>query len=959
MSDSSALTATYRLQFNSKFRFSDAIVLVDYLSKLGISDIYASPIQTSRKGSAHGYDVTDPTQINPEIGSIQDFEHLQDELLKRQMRLVLDIVPNHMAASSENRWWMDVLENGYESSFASYFDIDWHPASRILEGRVLLPVLGRPFGEVLDRGEIRLSFENGKFFIRYFDSSYPVAPSSYHRLLRHRIDSLKDLLSENSPAYQEYSGIIAGLLSFAERTRIGTETESERRVRWDSICERLQHLVASNPEIAKFIEENVADFNGKPGDPASLCLLEQLLSEQKYRLAYWLDPNQPINYRRFFAISDLVGIRVEDAHVFAATHDQILRLTARNAIRGVRVDHIDGLRDPVGYLNRLSERLLEQSPESGPPYVLVEKILSQDESLPDDWQVSGTTGYEYLNAANGLFVSPAGASELAKGYSEFIGKEINFADVIYEKKKLVMNNLLRVEMLSLGRQLSDLAARDRYARNLPRVELLDVLIEVTACFPVYRTYIRSLEVSESSKIDIDRALDQARARRPELSEKCFSFLRDVLTLANPPHVRSDQREERLNFVMRWQQFTGPIVAKGIEDTALYVYYPLLSLNEVGGNLEPSALPSADRFFEFIRERQRRWPDTLNASSTHDTKRSEDLRARLNVLSEIPDQWLSQLAEWSKENAPKKTDVNGQDAPNANEEYLIYQTLLGIWPHDQSELPSIHTRLQAYVLKAIREAKIHTRWAEPNQAYEGAVSVFIDRIFDEQDHSKFLCSVAHFAEKIAFAGMLNALGQTLLKIACPGVPDFYQGSELWDFHLVDPDNRSPIDFSIRIHALEDLTNRASANPAAIASELLATWPDGRLKMYIIWKALSYRNGHAALFRDGAFVPLEVRGQQSAHVMAFLRRRGKDQAIAIVPRLAMNIPPNSDDSARADFWRETNIILPPDSPASWRDIFTTSTTEAKVEASTQSLPLADALKHFPIALLGANTAPSKPA
>ena len=953
MSDASALTATYRLQFNSKFRFSDAIILVDYLSKLGISDIYASPIQTSRKGSTHGYDVTDPNQINPEIGSVQDFEYLQDELIKRQMRLILDIVPNHMAASSENRWWMDVLENGYESSFASYFDIDWHPASRILEGRVLLPVLGRPFGEVLDRGDIRLSFESGKFFIHYFDSTFPVTPSSYHRLLRHRIEGLKDLLSESSSAYQEYSGIVAGLLSFAERTRIGSETDSERRVRWESICERLQRLVAGNAEIAKFIDENIADFNGRPGDPASLCLLEQLLSEQKYRLAYWLDPNQPINYRRFFAISDLVGIRVEDAHVFAATHDQILRLTARNAIRGVRVDHIDGLRDPVGYLNRLSERLLEQSPESGAPYVLVEKILSKDESLPADWQVSGTTGYEYLNIANGLFVFPPGASKLAKGYADFIGKEMNFADVIYEKKKLVMNSLLRVEMLSLGRQLADLAARDRYARNLPRPELMDVLVEATACFPVYRTYIRSLEVSESSKVVIESAIDVARARRPELNEACFAFVRDVLTLSNPPHVRSDQREERLSFVMRWQQFTGPIVAKGIEDTALYVYYPLLSLNEVGGNLEPSRIASRDEFFEFIRERQRRWPDTLNASSTHDTKRSEDVRARLNVLSEIPDEWLSKLAEWSKENASEKKLVDGRDVPDANEEYLIYQTLLGLWPRDESDLPSICARLQEYVVKAIREAKINTRWAEPNQAHEGAISKFIERILDSQNHPKFLCSVARFQEQIGYAGMINTLGQTLLKIACPGVPDFYQGSELWDFHLVDPDNRNPIDFSVRIKALQDLVNATSANPTNIAGELLAAWPDGRLKMYLIWKALGYRHNHPALFREGEFIPLEVVGPKSEHVIAFLRRQGKDQVIAIIPRWVAKIQANFDASATADFWKGTNLLLPRGSPISWREVFTTSATRAKSDGGKQWLAVGDSLKNFPIALLAANS------
>jgi (1->4)-alpha-D-glucan 1-alpha-D-glucosylmutase len=516
-----------------------------------------------------------------------------------------------------------------------------------------------------------------------------------------------------------------------------------------------------------------------------------------------------------------------------------------------------------------------------------------------------------------------------------------------------MNNLLRVEMLSLGRQLADLAARDRYARNLPRPELLDVLVEATACFPVYRTYIRSLEVSESSKIVIERAIDEAHKRRPELNEACFDFLRDVLTLSNPPHVRSDQREERLNFVMRWQQFTGPIVAKGIEDTALYVYYPLLSLNEVGGNLEPSRIASREDFFEFIRERQRRWPNTLNASSTHDTKHSEDLRARLNVLSEIPDEWLSKLGEWSRENASEKKLVDGRDVPDANEEYLIYQTLLGLWPRDESDLPSICARLQSYIIKAIREAKIHTRWAEPNQAHEGAVSGFIERILDRQNHTKFLCSIAHFQERIGYAGMINALGETLLKIACPGVPDFYQGSEFWDIHLVDPDNRNPIDFPIRIQALQDLMDRAAENPAAIGSELLAAWPDGRLKMYVIWRTLGYRRQHSMLFTEGEFIPLEVVGQQSEHVIAFLRRQGKDQVIAILPRWMAKTSASSGAAATTDFWRGTNLLLPEGSPISWSDVFTASSTEAKGEAGKQWIAAGDLLKDFPIALLAANS------
>jgi (1->4)-alpha-D-glucan 1-alpha-D-glucosylmutase len=948
MSDSLYPTATYRLQFNSSFRLSDATALIDYLATLGITDIYASPILTSRKGSQHGYDVTDPTQIDPDIGSAQEFAQLQTDLLKRGMRFILDIVPNHMAASSENRWWMDVLEHGHESRFASYFDIDWHPPSRTLDGKVLLPVLGRPFAEVIDSGELRLVFQGGKFFVRYFETTFPLAPSSYHRLLTHRIDELKNSLPEDSPAYQEYLGIVAGLSSSSESTRMVSETDAERRIRPEAIRERLQAL-AGNAEIAKFIEKNVADLNGNSSDPASLCLLEHLLREQNFRLAYWLDPNEGINYRRFFAISDLVGVRAEDPVVFEATHDHILRLTGAGAIRGFRVDHIDGLRDPVGYLNRLQEHLVgSQSLEMGPPYVLVEKILSQGESLPDDWPVAGTTGYEYLNLANGLFVYPPGAQKVNRAYFKFLGKEMKFADVTYEKKKLVMNTLLRVEMQSLGRQLADLAAGDRYARNLLREELMDVLIEVTACLSVYRTYVRNLEVPASSKRVMEGAIDEARVRRPRLNPACFAFLHDVLTLSNPPHILSDQREERLAFVMRWQQFTGPIVAKGVEDTALYVYYPLLSLNEVGGNPEPSSVGSREDFFEFMGKRQQRWPDTLNATSTHDTKRSEDLRARLNVLSEIPDEWESKIAEWSQENQPQRQIADGRTVPDANEEYLIYQTLLGLWPADLHELPAVCERLQIYVVKAIREAMVHTRWTEPNVAHETAICNFVERILLRQDNQAFLCNMARFHEKVAYAGMINGLGQTLLKIACPGVPDFYQGSELWDYHLVDPDNRYPVDFRTRNQTLKGLMDSAVANPTGIGSELLSDWPDGRIKLYVIWKALGYRRLHSSLFREGEFLPLEVVGDRSQQVISFMRRKGNDQAIAVIPRWAMNVPAGSDESARADFWRGTNLLLPRESPKAWHNVFTTSMAEARVDQGKQWLAVGELLENFPVGL-----------
>jgi (1->4)-alpha-D-glucan 1-alpha-D-glucosylmutase len=812
----------------------------------------------------------------------------------------------------------------------------------------LLPVLGRPFGESLDRGELRLILENGKVFIQYFDSIFPLMPRSYRRLLKHRLDELKVKLSEDSSAFQEYSGILAALSPLSESTR--SNAEAERRVRLDAVRDRLQRLVAENSDVAAFIDGNIAEFNGRPGDAASLCPLEHLLGEQNFRLAYWQDPNEGINYRRFFAISELVGIRVEDPLVFNATHDEIFHLCAKGVIRGLRVDHIDGLRDPVGYVNKLRERLVASQPaESGRSYVWVEKILSRDESLPEDWSVSGTTGYEYLNAANDLFVCPSGARKLEKIYSEFISKEVNFDDVMYDKKKLVMNTLLRVEMRSLGRQLANLAAHDRYARDILRPELTDALIEVAACLPVYRTYIRNLDAPDSAKRMIERAIDEASLRRPQLSRASFAFLRDVLTLSNPPHILPDQREERLAFVMRWQQFTGPIVAKGIEDTALYVYYPLLSLNEVGGDPEPSKILALEGFVEFIRERQRRWPDSLNATSTHDTKLSEDVRARLNVLSETPEEWAKEIAGWSKENEVHKQSVDGRRVPDANEEYLIYQALVGMWPADRSNLTSISERLQAYTIKAIREAMVHTRWTEPNAAHEQAVRSFIQGILTPGDHSPFLCSVASFLHKVARAGMINSLSQTLLKIACPGVPDFYQGSELWNRQLVDPDNRGPVDYQPRTKALQTFVDSAYFGTAAIASDLLTKWPDGRVKQFMIWKALGCRREHPALFREGEFIPLEAVGDRSNHVVSFLRRRGKEYAVAVIPRWVANISPRADTALDRGSWKGTDLQLPPATPNSWRNVFTAKTVESRLDCGNPVIPVGDLFMDFPVTLL----------
>jgi (1->4)-alpha-D-glucan 1-alpha-D-glucosylmutase len=528
-------------------------------------------------------------------------------------------------------------------------------------------------------------------------------------------------------------------------------------------------------------------------------------------------------------------------------------------------------------------------------------------------------------------------------------KEMNFADVMYEKKKLVMNTLLRVEMRSLGRQLAELAAQDRYARSLLRPELMDTLIEVTACFPVYRTYIRNLEVPDSAKQLIECAIEDAKTRRPHLSRACFDFLRDVLTVANPPQILSDQREDRLAFVMRWQQFTGPIVAKGLEDTALYVYYPLLSLNEVGGSPEPSKVVTWDRFVQFIHDRQQRSPDSLNASSTHDTKLSEDVHARLNALSEIPDKWATHISKWSKENEPQKRVVDGRSVPDANEEYLIYQVLIGLWPSDRSELPSISERLQGYAIKATREAMVHTRWTEPNTAHEDALCGFIQRILSTQDNSAFLCSVSRFLERVAYAGMVNSLGQTLLKITCPGVPDFYQGSELWNRRVVDLDNRQPVDFRVRTESLQHLIDGENGTNPTLVNDLLMNWPDGRIKLYVIWKALGYRRHHPALFREGEFHPLHVIGERSHHVISFLREYGKERAIVAVPRWLARISRRLEESATPTFWNGNRLQLPASFSGSWRNIFTGSVLGVDADSDNPSLQVGNIWKHFPVALL----------
>ncbi|HEY2462337.1 MAG TPA: malto-oligosyltrehalose synthase [Candidatus Acidoferrum sp.] len=966
-----SISSEYRLQFSKDFTFSQATQLLGYFSELGITHILASPIFSSRAGSTHGYDVTDPTRLNPELGTEADFETFHQALRQRGMGLMLDIVPNHMSASTENSWWMDVLENGPDSAYASYFDIDWHPPSRSLDNRILLPILGRPFGEALDHKELDLTYLDGRIFVQYFDTLLPLAPKTYGKVLSHRIDQIKQSVGELSPAYQEYVGVAAAASALAANDTLNPIAVGDVRSRFQSVKDRLQSLVSREPAINHFFLDTLRDISGIEGHPSSFSFLETLLDQQFYVLAYWQNVNEEINYRRFFTITDLVGVRVENPLVFDATHALVNRLIERDILAGLRIDHIDGLFDPLAYLHRLNESIAKRPPSARQSiHIFVEKILAKEEPLPSDWPVAGTTGYDFLNALNRFFVHPGGGRRMRQIYLAFLRKDIDYNDEIQRKKKLVMATILGVEMRSLGNQLAVLARQDRYARDLSRIELTRVLIDITASLSVYRSYIRNLEVAPDHRKLIEHAVAEAQARQPRMNPSALDFVRDVLLLNNRPHLLPEQREARLSFVMRWQQFTGPIVAKAFEDTFLYIYNPLISLNEVGGDARPSTAALSD-FSAFIQQRQKHWPQAINATTTHDTKRSEDVRARINVLSEIPDEWQTHLNRWTKANAPRLTTINGQSVPDRNEETFIYQTLFGMWPLDLNDRPTAVQRLQAYAVKATREAMVHTRWTKPNIAHEEALSNFIAAILTSGTDNSFLQDFCAFQKRIAYFGMLNGLSQTLLKIFCPGIPGFYQGSELWDLRLVDPDNRQPVDFQKRSAMLASI--RQHGDPSiSIAQDLTKNWHDGRIKLYLIWVALNFRKTHTDLSTQGNFILLPARGRRAENVAAFLRHHNNEWCIAAVPRWLANAsqfpqerrenPRQSTTQLRdahqpdqSKFWETTEIRLPDNIPNTWHNVLAGEQITATKTKSHRYLPVSTLLSNFPVALLSA-TAPS---
>jgi len=937
--------ATYRLQFNRRFRFQDAQTLVPYLHQLGISDLYASPIFKARLGSPHGYDVTDPAQLNPELSTEAEFEALVQKLKRYKMGLLLDIVPNHMAISPENPWWMDFLENGLCSPYAAFFDIDWSPA---LESRVLLPILDSPYRKALEDQELTLALEGTGLFVRYHDYRWPLDVKTYHLVLSHRPEALEATLGTSHPHFQQLKQLITAMQGLPAITTLELRKSGEHYQERQVAKKTFLRMVDSSPEVKAFLLENIALFNGRAGEPESFKLLAQLLKQQVYQLAFWKQAGERINYRRFFDINHLIGIRVEELEVFEATHALLLRLVAGGKVTGLRVDHIDGLRDPLQYLSWLLHSIVPEVKRTAQApgfYIIVEKVLAGDEILPPEWPVSGTTGYDFLNTVNGLFVDSREAQALNQIYHRFTGSTTGFDDVAYEKKRQVISDLFLGEMRTLERYLAHLAQQSRQALCPSAEELTEALSEVTACLPVYRTYIRALEISPRDRLYLEQAIHEAQRRSPNLKAAGLDFVKRVLLLDFPTTFTSEQKKAWLCFVLRWQQLTGAVMAKGFEDTALYAYNRLVSLNEVGGNPGSRWLSIGD-YHRHSLSRLKQSPYTLNATTTHDTKRSEDVRARINVLSEIPAEWERRLVCWSRWNQPKKQRVNGLFVPEPNMEILLYQTLVGAWPLTEEEVPEFKERVKAYMVKATREAKVFTSWLCPNKEYETAVIDFVESILGASGAKDFLCDIINFQKQVAYYGALNSLAQVLLKITSPGIPDFYQGAELWDLSLVDPDNRRPVNFERRIQLLADLVKREE-QAQHLVPELLDSWQDGRIKLYVTYKALNRRQYHRAVFLEGEYIPLQVRGQKQEHVCAFARRLGETWVVIAVPRLLTGLIDRFTPPLGRGVWGDDSLLFPEGAPERWHHLFTGET--ITVSSAKKSAPLWQVFETFPVAWL----------
>ncbi len=950
-------SATYRLQFNKSFTFQDAAGLVDYLDELGITDIYASPFLMARPGSVHGYDVTDHSRFNPEIGDEASFSELSAALRSHKMGLIADVVPNHMCITHpSNVWWWDVLENGPSSPFARYFDIDWHPPKEELVNKVLLPTLGDQYGRVLENQEIQIVYGDGQFHASVYQTPLPLAPRTWTMLLEPAAARLREKLGPENEHVAEMESIVTALGHLAGPTETDDAKVRERQREKEIVKRRLTALLDASPEAAASINASLAEINGRRGEPRSFDRLERLLESEPYRLSFWRVAMDEINYRRFFDVNDLAAIRVEDPEVFSAVHALIFDLVRRGDIRGLRVDHPDGLFEPEKYFRFLQDGCKAGSAETF--YVVAEKILTANEPLRTEWAVEGTTGYGFLNLVNGLFVDRTKDKAFQQLYRRFTGWATAFDDLVCDSKRLILQVAMSSELNVLARRLDQISEQHRWSRDFTLESLRDGLREVLAAFPVYRTYVArgQTEVDPQDRRQVNIAIRQAKLRNPAISESVFDFIQNVLLLEHPSGVDDAQRAERQMFAMRFQQLSSPVMAKGVEDTAFYRYYPLASLNEVGG--DPSHFgTSLNAFHRRNLIRQQLWPNSMSASSTHDTKRGEDVRARINVLSEAPGEWYRAIRRWRELNRPAKTRVAERHAPDANEEYLLYQTLVGTWPlypMNPGEHKVYIQRIDAYMQKALHEAKVHTSWVNPNSEYEQAVSKFVERVLDPVPGNIFLQELRQFQAPVANAGMWNSIAHLVLKIASPGVPDFYQGNDLWAFDLVDPDNRRAVNYEVRGQMLRNLGDQAARDRAALVDRLRENPCDGGIKLYVTSEALRFRRDHRDLFAQGSYTALTAEGSRARHIVAFSRSVPNQNMVAVAGRFFLKLC-NSHSKPIGDVWGNTAVALPRKTAhRNFRDIFTGETLIAEDRDGAPFLPVNKLFARCPVALLVAESA-----
>ena len=946
--------ATYRVQLNAGFTFNDLTAIVPYLASLGISHVYCSPYFRARAGSAHGYDVVDHNSFNREIGTREEFDQFIAQLRAHGMGHILDIVPNHVGVmGSDNAWWMDVLENGQASIYADYFDIDWNPVNAALADKVLMPVLADPYGVVLERGDLKLQFERalGSFAIRYHEHRMPLDPRTYPRIL----DGVL-AITRNA----ELESLRRRFGALPDRRGPTAEQIAERNRDKEAHKLALAALVAADAGVSAALDQALATLAGHSGDPVSFDPLHDLLESQAFRLAYWRVASDDINYRRFFDVNDLAALRVDHEAVFEATHRLVLELIGSGALDGLRIDHSDGLYDPLGYFRRLTGRIAGVTAAAGGSrsvYLVAEKITASFERLPAKWPLHGETGYHFANVVNRLLVDTASKGRMGRIYRSFIGEPRQWSDVTYACQHRVLRKSLASELNTAANLLARIAHGDRQTRDFTLASLWQALAEVIACFPVYRTYVTD-SVSQTDRRYIDWAIAAARRRGASIEPPVFDFVRDALLLELPAQSESARLRMR-RFAMKFQQITAPITAKGIEDTALYRFNRLVSLNEVGG--EPDLYGSSiSAFHTDAQYRAKHWPHEMLATSTHDTKRSEDVRARISVLSEMPAEWRQAVERWRRFNRTRRRQVGGMPAPSPDDEYLLYQTLTGSWPleePDDDALAAYRQRIEAYMLKAAREAKARTSWATPDSEYEEALTQFIRAALERREGDLFLADFCAFNRRIVRFGLLNSLSQTLLKLTAPGVPDVYQGNELWDFSLVDPDNRRPVDYDVRRRLLASLVG-APAERERLVRALAENVSDPRCKLLLHVRVLELRRRDPELFELGEYLRLKVTGRRAAHLCAFARRLEGRLAVVLAPRLYLKLvgagSPADDARPRlplgTDVWADTAVQLPSGAETPLRGLLDGG--KVPLAGGGEGVPAISAavsLRSFPVALL----------